>query len=115
MTPFERLDALLRRVTYKPGWSLSLSRLRRPDWSPQPWDPLYLTISFTTTDVTTGLPVTISNMGDVYPEFISRLTDGEIVDTVLTSAIRNMEEHELREWLKLDGICVRDPHPERTK
>lgn len=43
------------------------------------------------------------------------LVKGDFVDYVAVNLIRRAEMHEMDEWLKLDGVCVKDPHPETVK
>ncbi len=51
-------------------------------------------------------------MGNVLSVFeLARMSEKEAL-RIIERFLHNMETHELREFFKVDGICVTDPHPE---
>lgn len=106
MSGFARLRVLLEGVTYKPGWKLKFEADRyglaailqitctQPDTQP-PHRPRPLMFQRVFDEMT-----------------LETMSDADIVSTVISSAIRDFEAHEIDEWFLFHGIHVRDPHPE---
>jgi hypothetical protein len=108
MTSLEKVQDILKRLTYKPNWIITAHS------SITPWerDNVVLTIGVRVMDVDTGKPTVIHESTVIESYFLPN-EDSGIVE-IISGAIRHIEEHEFREWLKFDGICVRNPHPERN-
>lgn len=102
---FERLEMLLKRVTYKPGSTIHCFD-----------DYMYgeiitIKISVPTIDTYTNKQSYIANVIHFSSHYIYKLTPREFINDVLRDVIlREVEFHELDEWLKLDGKIVNDPH-----
>jgi hypothetical protein len=110
MDNLSRVRSLLERVTYKPGWKLSVERSRYISS-----DSLVLIVTAEFPDVDRPdrrlTPVTFRKIIDGWN--LEQVNDRKILDYYISRVIREMEGHEFREWLKLDGFCLYDPHPER--
>lgn len=104
---------VLRRITYKPTWRFHIEA--EPETMYRPWYVhVHLYYSLPSIDdpmvdsqLTTQQTFTANALADVV-----RYGEDAIVERVAYSLIRRAELHEMDEWLKLDGVCVRDPHPE---
>lgn len=106
---------LLARVTYKPGWALTATAPDEVILS-KPWRPWEVTVGldyrvmsledpFCSVLLTTAMVLTESHLAQM-------LRDEQLVYWVVQNLIRRAELHEMDEWLKLDGKCVTNPHPE---
>jgi hypothetical protein len=105
MDQLERLKNLVSRITYKPGWTFSLT------WFGD--ERCWLQIATHVVDVESGLPgmpLTFTEPIDL--SIMETLNDETIVRGVLGNALQKFEAHEFDEWFKFKGRCVRDPHPE---
>jgi hypothetical protein len=105
---FEQAQALLARITYKPGYEITLRTMESRDrWQLR---------------VQHKAP----NSEDWWRPAAERRTAPVIVTTMVTSRVlreeflgclymtlHNMELHELHEWLRVDGRHYKDPHPEQ--
>jgi hypothetical protein len=115
-TSLERVKRLLSRVTYKPGWKITADyqgfSLEQAHMGP--WRRVEITVRLNGPDAydSNGKMTIISRTDSLQEYDIERLDDGQIVDYFICRAIRELEEHEFREWFRFDGVCVRDPHPE---
>lgn len=100
------LQQALARLTYKPGWKLGVAGRR-------------LIIVFETLDSTSRRPrPVVGEMIRHIPQTIVRqVRRGQTAGffDYVAHAIREREEHEVREWLKVDGRCMVEPHPELVK
>ena len=92
------LARILRRITYKPGWTVELYG---GDYE-GPWvDIRFECPDAYQPDQTTSIRV----RSPVPPTF----TDADFVEWLLWR-IRRVEDHECREWFKVDGSAWADPH-----
>lgn len=103
---FEEAKALLGNISYKPHYSLRLTRLLSDDC-------ILLEVKHCELD-STGKDVGSINLlsGTAITEAtLSRLTGDRFIlwirETLLVT-----EVHELDEWYKIKGKCYRDPHSE---
>jgi hypothetical protein len=71
-----------------------------------------LALRVRTVDANTQRPVSITIFDSYSHEMISRMSDREILKLFVHLADK-WEVHERMEWLKLDGVCIDDPHPEQ--
>lgn len=103
MTPAE-VWAVLRRMKYKPGWQFII------DTSPlsDDWEVI---VRGKVQCVDTGEPTTVTFRRTTTLEFFS---EDEVV-RFIRSIIRDLEEHEVKEWLKVDGVQFENPHPEMAR
>lgn len=113
----KRVKALLDKVTYKPGWTLDCSR-EPSKYQTYPrswdWDRIFIMVQVKVPDaIDPHKMTTIHSHYSLFSIDLERLDDRQIVDYFIRRAIQQMEEHELCEWFKFDGICVKDPHPEQ--
>jgi hypothetical protein len=127
--------SLLDSITYKPGWKFRLEAKAKTIYAPWyieihldyeveslekervvidglQWHPatgdsrLYSSsVIQTMVSLTTSTTLTEHSLVEV-------LVRGDLVRHVAVNLIRRAELHEMDEWLKLDGKCVNDPHPE---
>lgn len=95
-------EAILRRITYKAGWKLSL----RDDFY---LDMVSLCISSMEQDATRKVPGEIEVLSrDAIP--LERLeTERELLQWV-RRALQAREMHELDEWLQIGGVAPFYPH-----
>lgn len=107
LSPCQRLQVLLERVTYKPGWTFACEQLN------------YSTVSVcfvhSETDVLTGKVKPFASYMTVYEPELARMDDRKMMEAIVCRLVKNAEMHEMDEWLKLDGEHVVDPHPEVPK
>lgn len=105
---YERLEGILRKVTYKPGWELCVA--------PQPtnhgFQDLMIDCSYKAPDAcdANGKIDTVHCVRRYDSYTINAMTDVQIVKSVIGRTIREAEEHEFREWFRVDGLCVFAPH-----
>jgi hypothetical protein len=59
--------------------------------------------------------IQLSQQISVFSDALERLDDAQIVDCFIINLIRAMELHEMKEWLKFDGVCVQEPHAEKVR
>lgn len=114
MDQLQRVQGILKHVTYKPGWKIEAVRMDSyaPSAYGYGWNRVYLRVSMNTTDIGNGKSVLINRFNSLMDYDIEHLGDDQIIKYFIHRAIWEMEEHEYHEWFKLDGVCVFDPHPE---
>lgn len=114
MDQLQRVQDILKRVTYKPGWSVEAMRIdySEPSVYKHDWNRVYLRVTVRTKSIENGDMVLINGFNSLMDIDIAPLNDEQIIEYFIHRAIWEMEEHEYHEWFKLDGICVFDPHPE---
>lgn len=99
------------RITYKPGWVLTVTapepRIHKP------WH-VVVNLDYTVPSIhnpymmqplTTGFSIAEHSL-------VEMLARGDFMNFIKVNLFRRAELHELDEWLKLDGVCVTEPHPE---
>ncbi|MFW6598150.1 hypothetical protein ACQBAU_16155 [Propionibacteriaceae bacterium Y2011] len=97
----DRVDALAKRITYH---ARSMGLLIRRDGLPRGRWFIQLTVE--RRDSITG-ELGVGKSGRAY---LSRhMTDSEIVQAIF-GLIKGYEEHECREWFRLDGVAIYGPH-----
>lgn len=98
-------QGLLSRITYKEGWSLTF-------WINPGDEVIFAVRSSPTKDVDNikGPLVRVSTFRNLGP--LAELNNSSVLEWV-RATIRDTELHELDEWLRLDGVKVRDPHASR--
>lgn len=96
------LQRELARWSYKPGWSMHIAP------NPGPWEAGILNVRYQAPD-SRNPSSTIAIGGS---EVVSLgVIEGEVPFGVwLESALMRVERHELREWLRRDGLLYDDPH-----
>jgi hypothetical protein len=112
----ERMKAVIGRLTYKPTWRFTVEQGEKRAWEAPSWrDGLTFTVWLTheERDVVTGRMecFTWRHVFDV--EAVARMPEEHLVEELRRLVIRG-ELHDVDEWLKLDGVCVVEPHPERA-
>ena len=103
MTIRDAVHFIRERLTYKPGYTLSVHGLE---------DRLELSVSVPTGVDAKGLTpgqydVTYTELFTV--EEVAHVTEDQLIEMVYWVLVR-WERHECDEWFKLDGVAVRDPH-----
>lgn len=98
----DEVAAVIRRLSYKPGYELSGS-----------WDGAVLIVRLavagdSSTQVGHGIDLVQRAVFDA-----TALDMGNVVSAV-RQVVAEFEAHEAAEWLKLDGRPVLDPHSERV-
>lgn len=106
---YKRLEDIVRRITYKPNWTLRL----RWDSSHAYYVTFYLLMEVP--DLRTGKPLPLSFCETAAIDFFAEAHEDWIIRMWIYPFILRAEEHEMREWFKLDGKHVVDPHPELPK
>lgn len=96
------LGKALARLTYKPGWRFRIEGRR-------------LIVAFDTLDSTRKRRVGIVGVviREIPRHLITQVRRGRAAGfyDYVGDLIREREEHEVREWLKVNGHCLTDPHP----
>ncbi len=101
-------EAILRRVTYKAGWSLRIdSGIGR--FRPEEPGMAWLHIENVEKDSTREVPGTIKIQGMTMIPLDHIVTQDEFMRHV-RRAIRDREMHESDEWLQVDGVAPFYPH-----
>jgi hypothetical protein len=100
-----RLRAILSRITYKPGWILSVRRTELA---------VVLCAEWTVEDVATGRPIQLVREQRISAYELTRWTEVQLVKHFIYAFLHEAETHELREWYKYEGEHVVEPHPERA-
>ena len=99
-------------MTYKPNWRILATR---PDRDSGVTADTWVRLAFQTQDATgqeTGL-IHITKVV-ILADRDREGMDEEMAMEWLRFQILALEQHEMNEWLKLDGKLVAEPHPERT-
>jgi hypothetical protein len=116
MNLLERLEGILKNVSYKPGWTITVAPFRIGMNGPFFYASCNLMVMWTAKDVERpGEDVSLCLVKPVHGFQIERLSDEEIVDQYVRSLIREAELHELDEWLKYNNVCVHEPHPKERE
>jgi hypothetical protein len=96
------LRALLERVSYKPNVTFEL------DYASYGVSTLVLKIAMNAPDAIPPHRPTVVYSRNLLPAHLSE----KYFIYFLEQAIKKHEDHEFKEWFKLDGRNVFDPHPE---
>lgn len=105
------IDLVLRRVTYKPGWTFAVSETN---------GVIRIHAQVSSVDSRTGQDRiqhayrVVGVVPNPYTPALVPPTDEEGVLLVLRRAIQEWECHEADEWLRIDGEIHHDPHVCRT-
>lgn len=104
---FYRLNALITRITYKPGTRFSVHLF--------PGDRVAnIVIELSVYNADNPDEWTKLASSAYINEFDLRESDGHIVNRIL-KRIRGMEEHETDEFFRVDGKHWNNPHPEKEE
>lgn len=115
---FEKFEFFCKKLTYKPGWKLEVKKANVPGMPD--YNGITLTIIFRVPSADKGGHPTEDlafyyNWPAAYFHFVDKSDDrlNTYVFDLIIQKIRYVEEHELKEWLKFEGMRIYDPHPER--
>jgi len=97
----------LRRFTYKPGWQFSLREPVAPDW--HLW---YLDVTFDVPDC--NKPSGAAHIDMWRQLYVDELHDENHFWEWLFATVRICEDHEQREWFRIDGTRLHNPHADRA-
>lgn len=117
MTLREQVQIVLDSMSYKPGWSFTLmpEDPRRSPANP----PDFLHILCRTRQPSVFPPhqqVFLSQYMVVSPLMLEcSLNLNASLKHMLYRTILEMEKHEIDEWLKFNGVCFHEPHPEKEQ
>jgi|SRR5260221_431001 len=92
---------ILDRITYKPGWKIQMTNFGIPRLSIE-----YATVDSDAPNRSTRV------VFEIGIELIYLDEKGFVF--FVRFAIEQTEEHETREWLRIDGHCLTDPHPPKA-
>ena len=99
----KEFEDLVRKVSYKPGWSFEAITI----WQPEIW----VTVFFDVEDVDGSGVVWRHQKTRCY-----KIDDDSVEPRAILDAIGEMvakiEDHERNEWLRWDRVPIQDPHPE---
>lgn len=106
---YQRLLDIVKRITYKPGWKLHLM------WTEN--QPYYVSffLRMQVPDLKTQAPINLQFAETAALDFFMHKHEDFILRMWIYPFILKAEEHELREWFKVDGKHFIDPHPEAPK
>jgi hypothetical protein len=115
-TAAEKLQSVIDNLTYKPGWRFWIKW--RPTAIPHWPDDVILHMEFDAPDANEPERMTIIGRDMMLPQGLMQMIDGAsagIIRWVMYS-IKEMEIHEVDEWLRIDGVRLKNPHdaPVRT-
>jgi hypothetical protein len=98
-----QIQSALSRVTYRPGWTITAH--------PHPFEGAQLRI------VARGVPDSTNPAASIdlgIDDWIPPLPDLDALWRFLAWRLGRIEQHEMREWLRVDSRPVFNPHPEAT-
>lgn len=104
----ERLQYFIDHITYKPEWKIEIPHPLRDR---REWHGIPVLLKFKTTDIDTGEEIQLAMQELFHYSHLVDVPDKYFIEWI-ANFIRKFEEHEFREWFKVDGFCVYDPHPE---
>lgn len=111
LSPIERVKNILSKITYKPGWTFYVDREDKNTYKYSSY--LKLHVIAQQIDISDPLKIVYIKSDMMISEWdIERLSDNQLIDYLVLQLIRKVELHEIDEWLKIDGINFREPHPE---
>jgi hypothetical protein len=102
---FAEVESFVARITYKPQSTLTV-------WKNSSCDGISLLFTKYVVDVADNSRV-IPLVNSYSSTYLPR--DQEELIHMINTVVRTLELHEINEWLKLDGRCVVEPHPELKK
>ena len=105
----DEIRELVGRLSYKPGWKFKVWEVTTPSRTVM-LSAQFLVPNSNAPEVL--LPVGITQHFDAY---MMGLMDERAVIELLRELVRRGEMHEIDEWFMVDGIRVKDPHPELNK
>jgi hypothetical protein len=119
---FEEAKQVVSRIRYKPGWRMKLRRARDESLPPHHFDPNplpyhELAILFDAPDARNwedlqrACPIPLVMRSHIHPRELAGMTEESLVQ-YLRHQIAVAEQHEADEWFRLDGVQIRNPHPE---
>jgi hypothetical protein len=110
-TDIEWLQQQLNRYAYKPSWVWRLD-----EGTPSLWNArFYVCIEFSAMDAWNPPKVIQLKSVVPVPPWIPECRDPIMFKRWFQTAIFETELHESREWLRLDGQLVDDPHKDDRK
>lgn len=98
MLTIDALKAALRRFTYKPGWRFILYQ--------HPHEGIWLSIKAELPDADTPGQTTVVNVRTAVPP----IPHETYLWQWMLWRIGRLESHEVREFARVDGRCLDDPH-----
>lgn len=98
----ERVAELLSKLKYKPGWSFEMRALP---------GELHVRVEAKVPDSDGSRDLITLYAGNTLSLARVDLFDEFKLWTLVEALIRQIEDHEIREWLRIDGEPVIDPHP----
>lgn len=110
MSQLDRIQRLIAKISYKKGWAIQAREdylNRMPHYEAN----VILAVSCMQPDTITGHETPICVQRSIHLHDLERMKDEDILTYYISGTIRELELHEMDEWLKFDGAHVRDPHP----
>jgi hypothetical protein len=104
---YAEFDSLVKSITYRPG--VKLRAYRRPDVSEVSY--LHMSALVPSSDGS-GQEIAVESQQMVLDQEL-QLWDKSMTLMMITRLLLRFEEHELNEWLKVNGTHVYEPHPNR--
>jgi hypothetical protein len=103
---FRRLQDIVRKIHYKPHCKLDVHRI-------SDYFVVNIVVVMIVPDINSPERRTVIQFASTVDlEFMEQMTDFEVVERYVSRAILEAELHEMDEWLKFEGRCVKEPHPE---
>jgi hypothetical protein len=101
----EEVVAFIRRVSYKPDWTIAVMS---KDYAPH--GLVCMRISFLAPDATNpNAPVETQVCGqEIFDPYM--IANEEQLKHMVFRVFKRAEDHELREFFKVDGVAPFDPH-----
>ena len=106
----QTLQEVIDSLTYKPGWRFWVKR--RPTAIPAWPDDVILHMEFDAPDANDPEYQTIIGRDLLLPQGLAYIIDGAQagIKRWVEHSIKSMEMHEVDEWLRFDGVRLKDPH-----
>ena|SRR5260221_8661401 len=110
MTLFEQFECMVSHITYKPGWTFKVLA--------NDYCAAMLKVSFKVPSVVDNSIINVVRETALSFDTINEICshDGkERLLYIIQECVKDMELHEMAEWLKYEGEYITDPHPELRK
>lgn len=100
----DEIKEIFKSITYKPNWTLRL--VERPDWIDM-WQYHFRYNTVDSADRTSKRQ--IESVGKLDGEHLRAMDRQQFIDYIF-NIIEGMEEHETREWFRVNNVAIFDPH-----
>lgn len=107
-----RIERIVSRISYKRGWKFNVVPRRYTNLAGDStiWEHGKFTVTIVAPMDNLNWPGTKFDVG--LGVDVSEESEEELIVRQILLGVKRLEEHEVKEWFKLDGKNVEEPHPE---